>query len=79
MNKIVFFFLLLKQIFTYSDIIHLQKLNDTHFACDGNLTVLDLSKINDDYCDCEDGSDENSKYCGLYRNQRLHKRKVLLL
>ena len=27
------------------------------FTCDGSI-VLPLSAVNDDYCDCEDGSDE---------------------
>jgi len=36
-------------------------LNYTHFSCDNGQNVLDLPKFNDDFCDCKDGSDENSK------------------
>lgn len=35
-------------------------LNDTHFSCDNGENILDLDKFNDDFCDCKDGSDENS-------------------
>ena len=28
------------------------------FVCDGGAVVLDMSAVNDDYCDCEDGTDE---------------------
>ena len=28
------------------------------FVCDDGAVVLDLSAVNDDYCDCEDGTDE---------------------
>lgn len=28
------------------------------FSCDGGTLVLDLARLNDNYCDCEDGSDE---------------------
>lgn len=35
-------------------------LNDTHFSCDDGENILDLDKFNDDFCDCKDGSDENS-------------------
>ena len=28
------------------------------FVCDGGATTLDSSKINDEYCDCKDGTDE---------------------
>ena len=30
----------------------------TQFVCDGGAVTLDASKINDDYCDCKDGTDE---------------------
>lgn len=35
-------------------------LNDTHFSCDNGEIILDIDKFNDDFCDCNDGSDENS-------------------
>ena len=35
-------------------------LNETHFSCDHGENILDLDKFNDDFCDCKDGSDENS-------------------
>jgi hypothetical protein len=28
------------------------------FTCDGGATVVDAGKINDEYCDCKDGTDE---------------------
>eukprot|EP00802_Teleaulax_amphioxeia_P031363 Tamp_34559.p1 GENE.Tamp_34559~~Tamp_34559.p1 ORF type:complete len:127 (-),score=13.01 Tamp_34559:132-512(-) len=31
---------------------------ERRFKCDQGLVVLPVSKVNDDYCDCEDGSDE---------------------
>ncbi|BFZ53388.1 hypothetical protein PYCC9005_000411 [Savitreella phatthalungensis] len=37
---------------------HLYTKSSTHFAClDGSKTIP-LSRVNDDYCDCPDGSDE---------------------
>ena len=39
--------------------IYINKLNSTHFSCDNNQKILTLDKFNDNYCDCEDGSDEN--------------------
>ena len=39
--------------------IYINKLNSTHFSCDNNKKILSLDKFNDNYCDCEDGSDEN--------------------
>ncbi len=35
-------------------------LNETHFSCDKGQNILDMNKFNDDFCDCKDGSDENS-------------------
>lgn len=35
-------------------------LNSTHFSCDNGERILDIEKFNDDFCDCKDGSDENS-------------------
>jgi hypothetical protein len=37
-------------------------LNDSHFSCDDGENILDLDKFNDDFCDCRDGSDENSNF-----------------
>jgi len=36
-------------------------INKTHFSCDNGNNILTLDKFNDDFCDCQDGSDENSK------------------
>jgi len=36
--------------------------NDTHFICDDGKNILDVDKFNDDFCDCKDGSDENSNF-----------------
>lgn len=36
-------------------------INKTHFSCDEGTNILPLDKFNDDFCDCIDGSDENSK------------------
>ena len=30
----------------------------TQFVCDGGAVTLDPAKINDEYCDCKDGTDE---------------------
>ncbi len=43
-----------------NDIKHIKVLNKTHFSCDEN-NILKISAYNDDFCDCKDGSDENSK------------------
>ncbi len=62
--KIVFFFLF--QIFySISSQVVIQNkkfinvLNKTHFSCD-DKKILKMKQFNDDFCDCEDGSDENS-------------------
>ena len=31
---------------------------ESRFACDGGATVIDAARVNDDYCDCKDGTDE---------------------
>lgn len=37
---------------------HLYTISAKHFKClDGSATILS-SRVNDDYCDCPDGSDE---------------------
>ncbi len=43
-----------------TDVKFIKVLNKTHFECDENK-ILKMSAFNDDYCDCNDGSDENSK------------------
>lgn len=40
--------------------------NSTHFSCDKGNKILDMGKLNDDFCDCQDGSDENSKIVITY-------------
>ena len=42
-----------------SNQIYINKINATHFSCDNNKKILPIEKFNDNYCDCEDGSDEN--------------------
>ena len=39
--------------------IFITVINQTHFACDNDTLILPLTSFNDDFCDCEDGSDEN--------------------
>ena len=36
------------------------QINKTHFSCDEGNNILDIIKLNDDFCDCADGADENS-------------------
>jgi hypothetical protein len=43
-----------------NEVKQIKVLNKTHFSCDENK-ILKISAYNDDFCDCEDGSDENSK------------------
>jgi len=31
---------------------------EPRFACDGGATVIDAARVNDEYCDCKDGTDE---------------------
>ena len=57
-----------------SNQIYINKINSTHFSCDQEKKILSLDKLNDNYCDCEDGSDENQTnacingkfYCRYY-------------
>jgi hypothetical protein len=69
-----------------SHIIYINQLNKTHFTCgqDKNV-ILHIAKFNDDFCDCDDGSDENSKKFYIiimlkhfFRNKCLYQWKVLL-
>lgn len=32
------------------------------FVCDGGATTLESTKINDEYCDCKDGTDEPGEW-----------------
>ena len=57
-----------------SNQIYINKINSTHFSCDKNKKILPIEKFNDNYSDCEDGSDENKTnacingkfYCNNY-------------
>jgi hypothetical protein len=41
------------------------------FSCDGDRTQISMSYVDDDYCDCEDGSDEpNTSACSMYASSR---------
>ena len=61
--------------------IYIHKINSTHFSCDNNTKIFPLEKFNDNFCDCEDGSDENkTNACHngkFYCNNYLYKRKVI--
>lgn len=39
--------------------------NSTNFSCDNGSNNLTADKFNDDFCDCEDGADENSNLIKL--------------
>ena len=34
--------------------------SDEYFACDDESHLVPVAFVNDDFCDCEDGSDENA-------------------
>ena len=61
--------------------IYIHKINSTHFSCDNNTKIFTLEKFNDNFCDCEDGSDENkTNACHngkFFCNNYLYKRKVI--
>ena len=41
------------------------------FTCDGDRTQISMSHVDDNYCDCEDGSDEpNTSACSMYADSR---------
>ena len=64
-----------------SEQIYINRINSTHFSCDNNSKIFPLEKYNDDFCDCEDGSDENkTNACfngKFYCNNYLHFKKVI--
>ena len=61
--------------------IFIHKINSTHFSCDNDTKIFSLEKFNDDFCDCEDGSDENkTNACSkgkFYCNNYLYLKKVI--
>jgi hypothetical protein len=57
--KVIVFVVLLYVIKTQI-IKQIKVINQTFFSCDGNKT-FSMDKFNDNFCDCDDGSDENSK------------------
>jgi hypothetical protein len=44
---------------------YINMINKTHFDCDQGKNILHINKFNDDFCDCQDGRDENSNYNNL--------------
>ena len=73
-------FSLLQNDFNSSQ-IYINKINSTHFSCDNNTKIFPLEKFNDDFCDCEDGSDENkTNACSKGRffcNNNLYFKKII--
>ena len=60
-NLIFLFYILLNNSTCHQiQQILFKKINETHFECDNGAKILEVHKINDDYCDCIDGSDETS-------------------
>jgi hypothetical protein len=61
--------------------LYINQINSTHFSCDNNKKILPLEKFNDDFCDCEDGSDENkTNACNngkFYCNNYLYLKKII--
>ena len=61
--------------------VFINMINSTHFSCDKNTKILPKEKLNDDFCDCEDGSDENkTNACSngkFYCNNYLYLKKVI--
>ncbi len=65
MNTFKFLLKIIYLVFIYSHRIQYTsfiQLNQTHFKCDEGKNILELSKVNDDYCDCADGTDESSRH-----------------
>lgn len=44
----------------FNNLKKLEVVNITHFSCDNGENILSKNKVNDDFCDCVDGTDENS-------------------
>ena len=61
--------------------IFITKINSSHFSCDNNTKIFPFEKFNDDFCDCEDGSDENKTNACLngkfFCNNNLYLKKVI--
>jgi hypothetical protein len=57
---IVIFLISYVLLINSNEIKYIKVLNKTHFSCDENK-ILKMSAYNDDFCDCDDGSDENSR------------------
>lgn len=50
---------------------HLYASSSSAFVCDGNAKTIPLSRVNDEYCDCDDGSDEpGTSACAGRRESR---------
>jgi protein kinase C substrate 80K-H len=50
---------------------HLYASSSSAFVCDGNAKTIPLSRVNDEYCDCDDGSDEpGTSACAWRRESR---------
>jgi hypothetical protein len=65
MNKIFFLLILLSANFTFLQRLPINLFNKTHFTCDDGRKFFHFSKLNDDYCDCSDGTDESSRHINI--------------
>jgi hypothetical protein len=58
----------------------INQINRTHFICDTNKT-LHMNNFNDDFCDCDDGTDENRTNACIngkfYCKNRFYESKVI--
>lgn len=62
MEKMIFLALTILHVLTQVKASYMKQINHTHFSCDDGNNIQPIKHFNDDYCDCEDGSDENSKF-----------------